>query len=448
MKGSTIRFRADIIPPLTGGTLTIEGDIDGDRIPDVTLDGSQAKQGFVLRSSGNTVTHLRLINFKDATFRFACTVDPCQPSLIRSNRIVENVIETTGIMAIEVGAQGLLRVDILYRDLAWEDTEIIGNTITAGPNTEHIDLRPGANGGSRNRISRITISGNRLTGGSVGINLHAGDETSIERGGPPPIRYSEDNLIEDATISDNVLTGATYQSIILQAANTGNRGNRIVRTLISGNTIRGTEYPIFLNAGTGTGTDGSDQPRSTSANAVTDVEVRENVIEPIDHRAGMVVSAAGKPGAYRAVPVTENRIERVAIRDNVVTIRVPGVAGIRVQAGAVYGPERVALNIVTDVTIAANRISAAPALRATGIEVLAGWIAVGEGTAQQNEVRNVVVRENVIGGTFIPIALAGGRKARATGNVIAGYAIEGNDLGGAQPRIAPDEEGASGNSVR
>ncbi len=449
LKGGTIKLRAVNFPVLTSGMLTINGDIDGDKKPDITLDGSQAKHGLAIRSSGNTIAYLHLVNFTGTTIRFSCTTAACEPRVVRNTRIVGNVIETTGRNAIEINPQGLGPESTLYYDLAWEDIEIIGNTITAGPNTAHINLRPGANGGSRNRISRITISNNIFTGGTVGINLHAGDETSIERGAPPPIRYSDDNLIEDATISDNVLTGVRFQGIILQAANMGNRGNRIVRTLISGNKITATERPIYITPAAGTNNFGSDQPRSTSRNIVSDVEVRGNLIEPDPYRAGIELSGGGKPAPLRPVPVTENRIERVAILDNEILISQPGVVAIRVQGGVVHGPERVARNAVTDVTISENRISGDHVFGATGIEIIGGRIAFGDGgTAQQNEVRNIVIRENSMSGVSTAIALLGGRKAGSTGNAIVGYFIEANEVGGAPVRIIADDEGASDNSVR
>ena len=448
LKGGTIRLQPDIVPPLTSGSLTIDGDIDGDGAPDITLDGLQAKQGLVVRSSGNTIAHLHLINFRDKTITFACTIATCEPRVIQGNRIIGNVIETSGRLAISIEAQGLVGGSPLYHDLAWEDTEIIGNTITAGPNTAHIVLRPGSNGGTRNRISRITISGNHLTGGRLGIHPLSGDETSIERGDPPPIRYSDDNLIEDVTISDNVLTGIKFMGIVLQAANVGNRGNRIVRVLISGNKITATERPIVLTSASGTERLSSDQDRSTSRNIISDVEVRGNLIEPIRYRAGIQVVGGGKGGELRAVPVTENRIERVAILDNEITVRQPGVAAIRILGGVVHGLERVAENIVTDVTISANRISADLDLKATGIEVIGGWIDNGTGTAEQNEVRNIVIRENSMSGVSTAIALLGGRKAGSTGNAIMGYLIEANELGGAPVRIVANDDGAGGNSVR
>ena len=146
--------------------------------------------------------------------------------------------------------------------------------------------------------------------------------------------------------------------------------------------------------------------------------------------------------------MTENRIERVAILDNEITVRQPGVAAIRILGGVVHGPERVAENIVTDVTISANRISADLDLKATGIEVIGGWIDNGTGTAEQNEVRNIVIRENSMSGVSTAIALLGGRKAGSTGNAIMGYLIEANELGGAPVRIVANDDGAGGNSVR
>jgi len=445
LKGAVIRqSRPGLLPPLTGGSLSIDGDIDGDGSPDVTLDGSLGSS-LGIRSSGVSIARLRLVAMG---ITFGCADAACEPKTVGNIRLVGNVIEGRPIV---VSPMGLIRAEQVapLSGLVWEDIEITGNRITVGPEVDSaLVLRAGNEGSSRSRISRVTISGNRLSGGRAGINLAASDVTSADHGGTSPIRYSDGNSVEDVTIADNVVSGASHQGIVLQTANAGNRDSRIARVLISGNRLeRGPDYPIVLWAGEATETFVGDQPRSTSGNAITDVAIRSNVVEATNQSA-ILVAAAGKPSSNRPPAVSDNSVERVEIRDNTVTLRETAGAGIRVHGGAVYGPEAVLRNVVSDVAIVANRITADPDARALGIDVTGGRIAAGDGPAQQNEVRSVVVRDNVLSGTEIAVMLAGGRGPRATGNAVVGYAIERNDLGGAESRIVPDADGASGNSVR
>lgn len=80
LAGSSIRITFDgndtdlqpnPLPPLCSGDTIVDGDIDGDGVPDVTIDGSALPAGYVgfdLASSNNTVAGLRLRNFDFAIY--------------------------------------------------------------------------------------------------------------------------------------------------------------------------------------------------------------------------------------------------------------------------------------------------------------------------------------------------------------------------------------------
>ena len=60
LTGSTLRPRTPL-PALTEGHLTIDGDIDGDALPDIMLHGGAAGgAGLMIRSAANTVRGLAL----------------------------------------------------------------------------------------------------------------------------------------------------------------------------------------------------------------------------------------------------------------------------------------------------------------------------------------------------------------------------------------------------
>lgn len=73
LKGSTIVVGAGGLPALTGGNVTINGDIEGDGQPDITLTSTADTSatftpGVAIESAGNTVYGLALQNFTYGVF--------------------------------------------------------------------------------------------------------------------------------------------------------------------------------------------------------------------------------------------------------------------------------------------------------------------------------------------------------------------------------------------
>jgi hypothetical protein len=240
------------LPMFLGGGLTIDGDIDGDGHPDVTLDGSPGAvfggplvNGLSIWSSGNTVQHLRFTEF-GRTIQFAVPEPPKgHRKAIWSNRVLDNIIEAShSVETISVGPLGLVAWDTpeAILNLTWEDIVIAGNVITSP-----VGIRLYASSGfaTHNRITSVTIRGNRLSGGA-GINLGAADANTAYHHLPPPIQYADYNAITDVWIEGDLLDGS---GIGVGAANTGNRYNRVERVSILGNTVRKGGIAIGVSDG-------------------------------------------------------------------------------------------------------------------------------------------------------------------------------------------------------
>jgi hypothetical protein len=232
---------------LTSGDLAINGDINGDGQPDITLDGSLGQggtplgKGLNIYSSNNTITGLKLINFDGTAIEMCCLTD-CSHHVFANNKILNNYISTTGTHGIHIGPAGLLwPIQIVtLSDIEWRDTYITGNTIIVNKHDQSgIGVAPGEVGSSQNRLINLQITGNRVSGATGGIYVVAADGASDYTGVTNPIYYSDNNHVENVTISENIVENSYGFAIAVGAANYGNRGNSVQTVRISKNEING-----------------------------------------------------------------------------------------------------------------------------------------------------------------------------------------------------------------
>jgi len=424
------------LPMLLGGGLTIDGDIDGDSQPDVTIDGSLGAvydgtvgNAFSIWSSGNVIQHLRFTEFH-TTIQFAVPHPAAgYPKTISSNQILNNVIEAShSTDLISVGPLGLAPVDKpeTISNLTWQDIIIAGNVITSPGG---IFLYAGTGFSVNNRIMSVTIRDNHLSGGG-GIELIAGDANTAYHKLPPPIRYADYNSITDVLIEGNVLDGPTYDGIALMAGNDGNRYNRVERVRIIGNSIRGGMTGINITAAD----DGGPEARTTRYNQVSQVEVRQNRIEGL-WWGGILVQVVGG---------TDNAVQDLVIADNVVQQVSP--SGLTVYGGALpSGRTLSANNVVQNIQITGNQVLTQTQGGAVGIELFGGW---RSGSAQSgqvtgNRVESVSLRDNRVSGFDTGLVLVGGDGLQVTGN-----SISGTGCGSFQSLVQSDNRnGAQGNTL-
>jgi hypothetical protein len=456
ISGGTIHVGAttgDILPIMTGGDLTIDGDSDGDGAPDITIDGSKRGgslgNGLSIWSNNVTLQHLHLSGFSEAILWGVPGDDVPEQMTVRTvsnSQILNNVIDgalpgesqATGVM---VGALGWLNVKRTAQlsNITYQNFVISGNAI---------DLPVGifmyASGGSggHNLISHVTIADNSLTGGGIGMT--AGDANTVDAGAAPPPDYSDDNTIEDVQVIDNSLVDFRYVGITLAAANEGNRGNTLQRISVSGNSLRGSPSGSFA-AGPGilliSGGGSTWADRFTTDNLVSDVEIHDNTLQ--DLFQGILICAGqawGGPG------VSGNSIVRVKVVDNQLTN--VGPVGIAASGGFYNNiGGTIAGNTIDTLTISGNVISG---LRGgppgEAIHVSGGWNAPyynSSGPTTGNAVTHLLVSGNRVSGFDTGLSVSGGDGPGVSGNSVSGY---WDDNQGAQ-LSADDLNGATDNHL-
>lgn len=229
LKGGRIMIGATgrgFLPRLAGGSLTINGDIDGDGESDITLDGSLAthyfNDGLLIASSDNLVYRMTLEGFAIGIALSGCKDETCSNTVIENNQVIGNKIA-----ASLPDASG---IEIKVLNNPWQGTNFeVRNTLIAENTINSIGgtgifLFGGFGGQSNETITSTTIVGNKINGGQFGITLFAGD-TASDYAEPDlqPVIYSDNNVIRDIIILDNSVTGVSSAGIIIGAGNFGNQ---------------------------------------------------------------------------------------------------------------------------------------------------------------------------------------------------------------------------------
>ncbi|HTS48874.1 MAG TPA: hypothetical protein VMH05_13075 [Bryobacteraceae bacterium] len=258
LKGSTIVFDPlggpGGMPPLTGGNVTINGDIDGSGKPGITLSRAPGTNTtfFTILSGGNTLNALALQNCAlciliqrpSAKFTLPPATNTTFSNITLSNLVITGV-ENEGItLNSRLGEQGTAPPNPgLLTDNTWDHILITGNTISA------------------------TSSGH-----VVGIDLVLGNTVG--------------DVLQHTTIANNNLViqspgGGGIQ--VIAGAGLGTTNNQVLDTLIANNTITGTLLESGIHVGTGIG--------SASKNTMNGMQIIGNQL----HMTG--------PGPYPAEPV-------------------------------------------------------------------------------------------------------------------------------------------------
>jgi hypothetical protein len=101
---------------LTSGRLTIDGDVDGDGKPDITLVApiTASSAAVVIRSSRNTIRGLNFVTFPDAAIVFTCLDAACEERGIVGTRIENNTFFSPRGAGINVAPAGIRPVDVPY----------------------------------------------------------------------------------------------------------------------------------------------------------------------------------------------------------------------------------------------------------------------------------------------------------------------------------------------
>ncbi len=306
LSGQTIRINfdgpdegeeADPLPNLCGSGITLNGDIDGDGTPDITLDGSSLSPdrgwGFYVDSDNNTVTNFTLQNFSNAGIGVGAGV---RTAAVTGNRITNNTINS--------GGWGISVFAGLVMQGTTADTTVSGNTVSGSNGIVAAAYYTGS-----------SLDGTRITDNIVrksdGIGIYAGYSSFFGE-------VSEDMSLTNTTIQGNELSG-TWAGIFVQFYLTNNSQFTQLRIL---------ENQAFDN-GNGILVQGG---RCGATGNRLEAEIARNTLS----RNGTSITVQGGSkrdcGEEPLPPTSQNHLT-VAITDNV--SEDAGWTGIAIQGGYV-----------------------------------------------------------------------------------------------------------------
>lgn len=444
LRGKSILVRETMLPPLTGGGVTIEG-------WGVTLRTTVRQEwGLVIASSGNRLHGLALEGFD-----IGVVIQPWKPGRGLPTRVTlaDNVV--SGLVMRRIGNAGI------FVRSAWSpacgvprprpcrsfdrflDTTIADNTIEARDTGVKLALY-----NSGDRAERLTVTGNSIrisertdAGIEVEVGGDAGDDGTPAR-------------ISDVLIARNSVEGSAGAGISVGSGVQRAQGNLTQRVRVLDNRVRLVRrgggfccQGIRVQAG-------SEAPdgifpevrplRYPDRNTIRDVEVRGNSVSGT-LEWGVSVSAGLGAGGSR------NRAEGVRIVDNTVSSTVAGGKSVYVviDNGEPIGQRYAVANRIAKVTIASNRISV-PGKPGGYRPAEAGAIVLlgGGGFSRDGSIRNVTIVSNRIATSEAGIKVVGGIGGSATrGNSVTCVRISSNRVTGARTAVSviSNAEYASGN---
>jgi hypothetical protein len=462
LKGATITLDSQL-PPLLGGGVTIEGDIDGDGQPDLTLAKSAGFSatlgtfcpasggcGLSIGSSGNRLHALTLVGFgAGVDIEPWHPGDDWRPAPPTNQKLSDNVVSGLvmhGIQTFGVFINSVFNKNCgLYAGYAqpcmtndsWLNTTITGNTIETGDAGDAAIAIKLGNAGDR--VENITMTDNsiQMNGPGEGIGLEViGNATGAAISGALVARNSiagragigigvtsggtraQANTIEGVQMLDNRInlvsqdSGFCCQGVVVEAGADTNTalapvaypdGNETRNVLVRGNTISGTlVWGVTVQAGLGGG----------SNNRVHDIQVQANTISSSTLASGVLIWTHGGGSPVPNNDETGNQIARVAVDENRITI---GTAQGSLSSGG------------------------------GGIAIVGGSGVL----ARNSSVKDIQLVNNVIGPGPSLILLVGGTNG-ASGDQLDGVQIVNDtiaDHGGPGLQITSNDKDATGNTV-
>ena len=401
------------LPRLTGGGVFVNGDINTDGQPDVTLLRAfdpATGFGLTIASSGNRLHALTVRDFEYAVGLIASGTGRTYSNNVVSRMVMKNV-HKGGIAGF-----GGTRGDTHSR---WVGTRLIGNTIESG--LGGIELFQQYAG---EVVDGITIADNSIRIHHQGHRL--GDGIRLVSGAGAS---SNGNRLSDVLIADNSIEGNATNGIGLVSGQVGAKSNTVQRVRIVGNRVRlEPAVGVAINVVTGDGATDFVYPklrpiRYPDGNRVRDVEISRNTVV-----AGTGVGVfGGCCGAAR------NTVRDVRVSHNVIRTSGP-FAGVLVDGGGDgnHFSRASTRNVVSNLTIEANRITT---VRPGSLTPDSGAIVLRGGrNGRANEVKDARITNNRVDTRLIGISLIGGfgdpgdppPPFGAMGNVVVRISVRGN----------------------
>lgn len=315
LSGSVISLTAGL-PFFAEGNVKLDGDIDNDTIPDITLDGSGTFNAPGLRIMGGShvwIEGLVITAFSNNGIEIG-------PDVASGLPVVENV--TIQHCTLSGNSPSAIMISIWDQSsTAVRHVDILGNTLEYSP--RGLDLSAGLGGvASNNEISSVSIVGNTFTDTSFyalmvmtssAPNLSGNTVSDIElrrntiSGGRAVLvdaaNQSDDNnhTIEGLVIADNFIDAGAVSIEVVSVGENGTNatGNVVSDTTITGNVL--VNGGIQISGATGNGCTG---------NTISGVVIDRNHLSSCLANGVYLVAASG--GGH------ENLMENVVIRNTFV----------------------------------------------------------------------------------------------------------------------------------
>lgn len=431
------------LPPLTGGGVTIDGDISGDGVPGITLadgTGDPTGYGIDIGSSNNRLQALSLQGFPEGVVFKAITQSGVQALPVGqtfSGNVVDGlVIAGASSAGIRIFPDEVSWPLSLARCIptacqthnSWTDTTFEGNTIQVqGHPSEAIDVELANSVGDT--VDGLTIERNHLEvaprGG--GINFLAG-------GGA----HANQNRIEDVLVTDNTIeVQAPGYGFNAWSGYRGGSGNLISGLRIIGNTVLLEGPPAAGSVSKGITLVFSDDcyPPGCGSGAIFP---QGNVGSNIQITGNMIQGAAD--GIVTTDPCcggpTGSSLTGLEISGNTISTSIPpddpSPWGIEIGTGGGLA--------VSNVTIAHNTITQQASGDVSGYAayLAGGGIAVIGGLGvSDTSIDNVTISENLITSPLSGITVIGGGPSyeyppgATEGNHVAAISVLHNTIEGA-----------------
>jgi hypothetical protein len=425
---------------LTADQLSISGDVDGDGISDITLDGSALdpnySMAFIINASQVTLEYLQFNAFRNFAVAFACVNDVC------GQRTYSQIILRNNVITSDVGGGGILLAPLkivsdmadprLFSHISISDVQIVGNQISVrnGGNGGIFIMAAGA-GGSDNYLSNLLIHGNTIASPGTTITVNAADGSSYYFRFPGEEMFSDRNVVEQVVISSNTLNpegvggdSARPAGVVMVAGNFGNSDNTIRDVRIADNTISASaEHMVTLNPTNNDVLGGLPlTTRAATGNAIENVEISGNTSHA-DSSAFSLLAASGQDPAPRGAT---GRLSHIWIHDN--QILDYKWEGIDIFTGVGESD-----NLIEDVVIEKNTFTALEITKGQALFVYAGGCSGCTRPSARNQILGLVIRENVVNGNDFAF-IYGGMGDYASDNTVEFYLGE-NTLNPAEARI-------------
>lgn len=363
LKGGTIvvGFNGLPLPALCGGQTRINGDLDDDDVPDITLEGeafpaasaAASAAGISIISSHNTITGLHVQHFPvvirvlagDATTLGIVTHTTVTNNTLAESKLDGIFVATGNIPGSRVAHTTLTQNEVIHN--ARLGIVVAASLSAAGADTQidHITISDNEVVGNRafgiylvslgdhNVLSDTTIAHNTVAENtSFGINVNGGFGGADEN--------TFDLRIRNNTVTDNGQVG--IRVIVGQDDSSHNH----VTARIHGNTLeRNQLYGIAVAAGEGA----VNFPTGTSNQNALDVRIERNTVK--DHTGGgiAVCGGVGSPNGRAGAVADNNQTNAIVVQN---TVEDNTDRGIELCAGG-FG---LASENTLDVQVAHNRV--------------------------------------------------------------------------------------------